>query len=670
MIGKIVTDKDGNPVDGNGVKLTESSYHPSKDVMELFQKVQIDYQVAWNLQNRGFKEFDGYSLLQRAKLDQETYGAYVGSEYVPEFKRWRWRGRKNTARNNVIAILAHLLAGMIFPYCYAYNDENEEDKMTAQVMRILIENHLRKADYEIKFMYMVTSALVNPAVLCEIEYVEALQRIKTKMGDGSMKVEEAVDQLLTGVGLNIVPIDQLLLADFYTSDLQRQPYIIRINRISWDEARKRYAGKYFVNGEDQFKYVQAGKTRVVMAGQVNQTLYDITWTEADPNFVQIITAYYRPEDLEVTFVGGVFMGNEQDIYNSNPFSHRRMSLLKNEWKTIPVYPFAKTGFEPLDPAGRFAYYKSACFKQYWDALGQDRMHQLAFDATQLDTFKPTFVSGVVKMDATVMQPGASVGIPAGAQVTPYQMSPNLVAALNMMREEKNDEAMSTADSIQSGQAEPNITATATLKAEQNAKIVMGVFSVMLADLVRQIGELTIDLIIAHETVGELDASIPESLNMKYQTIIARGKDGGKDVTNKIKFSTDIHGISKDQADKLEWKMFEEAGGMDTSQRNYVVNPYKFARTQFGLYIDPDMIVSRSMGTDQMRKERAFQILTDPRVAPYVDQEAVIDKFVLEEYSDGNPDEFKAKSPPQQGGAPVGQFLQNQENTQMLNQLQK
>ena len=58
-----------------------------------------------------------------------------------------------------------------------------------------------------------------------------------------------------------------------------------------------------------------------------------------------------------------------------------------------------------------------------------------------------------------------------------------------------------------------------------------------------------------------------------------------------------------------------------------------------------MIISRSMGTDQLRKERAFNLLTDPRVAPYVNQEAVIDKFVLEEFSDGNPDEFK-KTPDQ------------------------
>ncbi len=650
MVGHIVTDKDGLPLDGNGKALSTSAYNPPDEIKKLFARVQKDYQIAWSLQNRAFDEFDGISLLQRAKLDQQTFGAYVGAEFIPLQKRWRWRGRKNTARNMVIGILAHVLAGMLFPYCEAYNDKDEEDKMTAKVMQILIENHLKKAGYELKFLFMMTSALVNPAVFVEVEYVEAMQRIKTKSQDGSYKVEEAVDALLSGLNLNILPIDSILLGDFFTFDLQRQPNICKVRRISWDEARSIYAGKYFIDGKDQFEFVRAGMTRIVMSGTSNQTLYDIDWTEADQDYVQEITMYYRPEDLEVTFVGGVFMGEYNsekptDIYNSNCFKHRRMSMINNEWKSIPVYPFAKSGFEPLDPQGRFAYYKSACFKEFWDDAAQNKAYQLAQDGMSLDVMKPVFISGVAKMDNTVMVPGATIGMPQGAQVTPYQLGPNLAAALDIMRVNKEDLSLSTQDQQQSGVPEKGITATAAIKAEQNAKIILGVFGVMIADLIKQVGELTMDCIIMHTTVGEIDATIPGDLNMKFQKFMMKGKEGGKDVTNKIEFSTDMGNLTPEQANELEWNMFDKAGGMEAGQRNYKVNPYKFARHQFSLYIDPDMIISRSMGTDQLRKERAFQILTSPQVAPFVNQEAVIDKFVLEEYSDGNPDEFKRKIQP-------------------------
>ena len=75
MIAGVVTDASGAPIDGNGKKLSQSSYSPGKEVTELFARVQDDYTVAYNLQNRGFREFDGYSLLQRARLDQESFAA-------------------------------------------------------------------------------------------------------------------------------------------------------------------------------------------------------------------------------------------------------------------------------------------------------------------------------------------------------------------------------------------------------------------------------------------------------------------------------------------------------------------------------------------------------------------------------------------------------------------
>lgn len=644
MIGNVVTDTDGDPIDGNGKKLALSAYNPSDDIKKLFARVQADYQTAWTLQHRSFDEFDGVSLLQRARLDQQTFGAYVGAIVEPASKQWRWKGRKNTARNRVIGILAHVISGMLFPFCSAYNEEDEEDKMTAKVMQILIENHLKKADYELKFLFMMTSALVNPAVFVEVSYLEAMQRIKIKNADGTYRVEEAVDELLTGINLNIIPIDQLMLGDFFTFDIQRQPFIPKISRISYDEARGIYKGKYIIDGKDQFDYVTAGMTRIVSAGQEHQTLYDVEWTEADGNFVQVINIQYRGEDLEVEFVGGVFMGEAKDIYNSNPMKHRRMSMIKDQWVSIPVYPYAKSGFEPLDPSGRFAYYKSACFKEFWDDAGQNRMHQLAFDGTFLDVIKPNFLTGVTKIDQSVMVPGATIALPTGANVVPYSLGPNLAAALNMMRTETDDMSESTQDALQSGVAEKGVTATATQKAEQNAKVILGVFGIMIADLVRQVGELTMDCIIMHETVGEIDATIPSSLKMKFRQSMFKGKEGGKDITNKVEFNMDtMHPeLSNSKANDLEWALFNKYNGMDASVRHYIVSPYKFARTQFSLYIDPDTIISRSMGTDQLRKDRAFNLLTDPRVAPYVDQQAVVDKYVLEEFSDGNPDEFKKK----------------------------
>lgn len=613
--------------------------------------MQADYATAWRLQHRTFDEFDGMSLLDRARLDQQTFGAYVGAVVEPVSKQWRWKGRKNTARNKVIGILAHLISGMLYPYCYAYNEENEEDETSAKVMRIQVEDALKKADYEIKFLYMVTSALVNPAVHVEVEYVEAMQKIKEKLADGKYKVTEAVDMLLSGLGLNIIPIDQILPADFFTNDIQRQPFMVRVRRISYDEAREIYAGKYYdteENGEkcDRFDYVQAGMTRIVMAGQEHQTLYDIEWTEADKNFVQELTVQYRPEDLEVTFVSGVFFGEYDDCYNSNPFKHRRMSLIGDEWKTIPVYNYAKTGFEPLDPSGRFYYYKSACFKEFWDDASINRAYQLAQDGMFLDVIKPIFLTGVSKIDQSVMVPGATIAMPLGADAKPYSLGPNLTAALEILRTNKEDISESTQSSEQGGVAQKGVTATASMKAEQNAQVILGVFGTMIADLIRQIGELTVDCIIQHTTIGVIDATVPEALAMKFKTLMTKSKENGRDVTNRIEYDSSLMGrnLTKQEASDMEWDMYGKVGD-SKKMVHYKIDPYKFARTQFSVYIDPSQIVSRSLGTDQLRKDRAFNMLLDPRVSPYINIPEVVNEFVLKEFAGSDPDKFK-KSPEQ------------------------
>lgn len=646
IIGQIVTGKDGIPLDGSGNQLSKSAYQPPAEVSKFLARVQQDYQVSWALQNRSFDEFDGLSLLSRTRADQQLFAAYVGCDWVPQQSRWRWRGRKNTARNKIMGVLAHIIAGMLFPYVHAQNEHDEPDKTTAQVMRILVEEYLRKAEYEIKFMFMACAALVNPAVFVEVNYIIAMQRVKQNLANGKIKIVEAVDQILSGLNINVLQIDELLLPDFYsgTGNLQALPNLIRVRRISYDAARSIYAGKYYQDGKDLFDYVQAGRTRVVISGTSNQTLFDVDWTEADGNYVQILTVQYRPEDLEVDIVGGVGMFEYDNLYNKNPFKHRRMSLIGDEYISVPIYPYVMSGFEPIDPAGRFAYFKSAAFKEYWDDLGSNQMDRLLMDGTALDVFKPQFLSGVAKSDSTVMAPGATVFMPTGAKAEMYAMGPNLVAAINALREREKNMSESTVDPVLTGQLQKGNTAYAVNRAEQNARIFLGIFGLFVANLVRGVGELVMDVTISHTTVGELDASIPEALRMKYKTVLAKGKENGKDITNRIEMTDEYMGrsMSEEQRQTLEWELFNKAGGVDSDQRIYKVNPYKFARTQFSMWVDADKIVMRSTGTDQQRQLLAFQMMTDPRVAPFTDQKNVVQDFVVEPFSDGDPDRYMKK----------------------------
>ena len=644
MIGQIVTDEEGNPLDSGGKKLSESAYKPSPQVKKLFGEVQRDYQSAWLLQRKPFSEFDGYSLLDRARLDQETFGAFVGVEFQPHHKKWMFRGRKNTARNKVIGILAHILAGMLFPMVYAQNEEDEEDKMTERVMRILVEEHLRKAKYETKFMYFALSLLVNPASIAEVDYAIVTTRVKQRMSDGKMKVGEAVDEVLSGIGLYSVPIDELLLGDVYcgSGEIHGQPYIARVRRISYGTAKSIYKGKNIKDGKDQFDYVEAGKTRW-MGGANGEVLFDVEDNESDANFVQELTMYYRSEDLQVTFIGGVFMGDESDIYNSNPFEHRRMVYQNGEWMSVPIYKFAMSGFEPIDPSGRFVYYKSASFKEYWEDNKINKVDRMVVNGITLDVIKPIFLSGVAKFDSKVMAPGATVTLPKDAKVEAYSIGPNLAAAYKAITDGERDMSESTQDKVMQGTTEPGVTATQSVIAQRQAQLFLGVASIGVAKLIREIGELVMDCEIQHTTIGELDASVPESLKMKYKTILAKGKEKGRDITNRIVFTDSLMGgnLTRKKARDREWQLYDKAGGEDSDQRIWEVNPYLFARTRYSMFIDASKMVSRSMGADKIEKDEAFNKLINPFVYPFVDPEQLAHD-VIEDYSDGDPDRLKRK----------------------------
>lgn len=655
MLGTFVTDpKTGIPLDQNGGMLSKSAYQPPKAIMELFARNQTDYGTAWQLQHRNFDEFDGQSLLSRANLDQQTFGAFVGCEWVAPQKRWRWRGRKNTSRNKIIGILSQIVAGILQPTVFATDEQQNESKDCARCMRILVQEHLRRSNYELKFIYMVLSALVNPATFTHVEYVRKMQTVKVKLADGKIELQQAIDELMSGLVLSVVPIDELMLGDFYTFDMQAQPYLVRVRRISYDVARGIYAGRFFdeVDGKkvDRFDFVQAGKTRVFMATQEGQTLFDVEWTEADRNMVQEATFYYRGEDLEVKWVGGVFMGNfnpakPDDLYNDNPFCHRRMTQVGTAWGSIPVYPYTKSGFEPLDPQMRFAYFKSAAFKEYWDDQTLNMANRLTVDGMHLDVLKPILISGISKYDSNVIAPGAVASLPKEATVSPYQLGPNIAAAMKVLQDQKDDISESTLLPVLTGELGQRLSTPVYAAAVSNAKRLLSVAAALTADMVRQVGELTIDCIIMNTTVGEVKEEIPGALGMKFQTFLARGKENGRDVTHKIVMTDRYMGQTMTETQKLDraWELWEQAGGTKKDAiKIWEVNPYQFARRQYSCFVDADEILDRSLGADQARKERALAVLTSPAVAPFTDPKEVVDEFAIDVYGGNDPDRFKRK----------------------------
>jgi hypothetical protein len=348
----------------------------------------------------------------------------------------------------------------------------------------------------------------------------------------------------------------------------------------------------------------------------------------------------------VTFVGGVLMGSKTNVYNTNPFKHRRMVLTDKGWKSVPIIPFAKSGFEPIDPSGRFFYYKSGAFKQFWDDATQNALHRLRVDAAKLETIKPLFISGLSKVDSIVIAPGAVTGMPANAQINKYDMAANFAALVDTENKQEEDMGNSTIANILEGQIGPRMTAFAYNAILTNAKILFGVFGVLLADLLKQIGDLTADCVVQYATTGELDDSVDGMLGMKFKSFLAKTKDSGRQITHRIEFTYKLMGkqMTKKQIEDAEWALFNSLrGDIHSDQRLWQVNPYAFARLRYATSIDVDKMIMRTMDLSRQEKDNAFMHLANPAVAPFVDMQAVVNDFVIEPYGGDDPDKYKKKA---------------------------
>jgi hypothetical protein len=253
------------------------------------------------------------------------------------------------------------------------------------------------------------------------------------------------------------------------------------------------------------------------------------------------------------------------------------------------------------------------------------------------------ITGVTNIETSIMVPGYTFGAPKDTTLTPAFQQRNMPSLQALMQQNEADMSLSTQDALQSGVARPGITATASMKAQQNAQIIMTVFATMISSLVRDIGQLYVDDVLLHTTQGEIDATIPENLVAKYRTIRLSTKENGKDMNNIIKFDTNMSlpTFDKKKADKLEWELFNKNGKDEPHTYEYIVNPYKFARAQFTVFVDPDIIVNRSLGTDQIRKDKLLNYAMNPVFAPFLNMKEVTDKLIIDELSDGDPDKFRA-----------------------------
>ena len=587
-----------------------SGYAPSQEIKELLGVALIDEQVGDEILNRPFEEFNNMSLIQRANLDQKDWLAWSEDPSTNPDESWMFTGTSAITRNKIISTAAHLTRAVIYPKVFAQNDEDEEDEGAAYIMENAIEYNCRRNNYEQTFLYAVISGLVNPVSYYKVDYGEAYQEILEGTASAYTK-KKVLDEILSGFQNALLPLDEVLLANPYCFNTQKQPFIIQRRRIPYGEAKMIYGN------HSNFVSVKPGLA--VVQNSTNGLFYDVN--DIGDGMVEEAIFKYRGRDVEFSRINGIYMSNPNVDYL--PMKHR-------DNQNRPKYNVVKYGAEPID-AMRFAYYKSLAAKLSNDKELVDRMRQNAVDASTFATFPSIFTMGAGKLDRSVFVPATIVDLNKDAKVSPASGLANPSYAYQAAREAEQRMAETSLDPQLSGiSSGVDKTAREAVLLQQNAISNLGIIGRMLAQgMIAPIGELMIDNIIRYQTIGEVRQLAGGALGMKYLTMILNDKikDGGKK-TIVIRF-TDVWAgrkFSEQAKNEKNLTLFQEAGD---SKEIWEVNPALLAKRKYLIVVEPDILLPKNDSFERTFKIEVYdRAINNPLIANDPDKLADITRDFL------------------------------------------
>lgn len=618
---------------GGKIESPKSAYNPGLSVQLLTQDVKAAYEDGDNTLQTSYEEYNNKSFVTQENEARRRWLSHPDAPYEGE-DEWRYNGVRPITRNKAVSMAAHLTSQLIYPKTFAQNDQQEEDKNAAYCMDALVEYHIKNSQYETAFLFGVISALVSPLNYFQSEYCESYSNAWS-----GEKYERVIDDVFSGFQHHVIPMDEMLFSNPYVYEWQKQDWVIRRKRVSYEEMEAKF-GKH-----TNWRHVQIGKMTMV---HDDGFFYDVE--DINDGLVGYVNYKHRRSDLEIDHVNGVYLSNENTEYN--PFYHRTN-------KDKPEYDTVKFGFEPID-AMRFVGYKSLVDKMENDQDAMDREWQDYFDATRLATFPPTITMGAGKIDKSVAAPAGITEIGKSAKVTQLQVA-NPIAAGAGLREAERAAAESSVDPIFSGQQEgPEKTKFETMLLQQNSSTNLGITARMIATMVRDVGRIHVHDIARFETVGHAGEIAGE---MVYKMFALDGRvREGRGVTTYVKFTDRYAGTSMSDEEKRmeEYGLLEEAGD---DKELIVANPAVISKLGYRVSTDPEQLMNRNSAFERAFKISAYdRAIINPLVAKDPEAQLAITRdFLFEPIMRGDASKYlpnlrriaESLAPAPGAGAPGG-----------------
>lgn len=633
------------------IKETPSLFIPDEETKNATALALKDFQFGYNNFNRTRREFNDRSLQSEIDVNQRAFNSYVPPKSEDPDESWRAQTVRPVTRNKLISIAAHVTAAVLYPATFAQDSNDEEDKLAGEVMRDLIEWNIDNSDYKKTFLNAVITALVDPAVIVETKFAEVKRMVKEIKADGSWTAKEVVDDVLSGFQISVVPCNEILISNIREPNIQKQRFVIRNRYIDYEEAKVVW-GK-----AENFKYVLPG-VRCVF-DPATRGFYNIADDELKSYLVNEVTYYNRYLDLELVFINGILVTKPDQ-------PNRRLDKL---------YPFAKSGYEPLNN-GVFFYYKSAANKLGSDQDIVDTLYNMILDGSFLALMPPTALYGSEEFNSSVYIPGMVTSFrDPNTKLEAIGPRADLRAGMESIQMVERSMSESSQDNLRGGQTGGggDRTAREVMLLEKNASIALGLFGKMIGFLVEDIGNLMVSDILQHMTVAQVSEITGD---MKYRSFILPEKMvDGKTISKKIQFSSPADNPAPTTEEEYMDKSFallDTEGGPSAEKKIYQVNPESFRQRKYKIKVSVDELTPPSKSLARAMDIEAYDRLIQN---PNVDQIAVTRDFLIGAVRPGSGDKYIKKQQdvpvdPANPGLAMnkGGAAQKGVNTSMLSQI--
>lgn len=604
-----------------------SKYQPSDAELALAIEVKSDYQTGHNILTRTWTELNNQSVIEDMNRGRMMFNAFVDDSSETPEDAWKWRGTRSVARNKGIGMHANLTAAYLLPTFQAQNSDQENDKGLSDFMTDIVEwmAQDQNSDYKPNFLSLVFAMETDPIVYLGAEYLEVEQEIKIKEEDGRYSKKEILDEVLSGFKAPIYTADQILISNAFERNVQKHRFNITRKWIEYEEAKARY------EDHPNFEYVKPGTT--VVYNESDGLFYEVKDDE-HPNLVEEVTYKRRRDDLEICYLGGIYMGDTET--EQNRIKHR-------DNFDAPRYNIQPFGFYPI--GSHFIFSKSMMAALRWDNDLYDAMAEIGMNRAILEADFPVAISGVEKLDGEITYPNAVVTMSSPeAKVQKLLPDSNLSNLFAAMAQTKESLSEGSINETISGQLPPASQKAYTVaQAQSNAKKIIGGVAKGLALSVSKYGLLMADIAINHYSTPQVDELTGDNTKLKYRKFILENKNvDGRRVAKQLVFDPNLVGLdmTPEQEDEYNLNLLEKTGYPDNQNHLYVANPELFAKMKYYAVADYREVFPQNDESMQALLQGLYGMLN---ADPMIEREALL-RELMYSFFRGKGDRFIAKKP--------------------------